>query len=342
MKKIYLVVVFLTFVGSFLGCKQPEVEIVEFNDSYTLDKNVISVEMPKKFVYDSSNIVKVEGNIEACLFAEVKDGVSNVDSKTIDIRFRLRKPMDKPVKLRIREDRALLSKYPDPDTIEEYQPFPKGSLKEYDIVIPAGKVIHDAQIELDDATKFVDDAGYLTALGVSLVEEDLAIALSKNNSVFFVKVEVLPNLINEDNVHVSDRQLSKNPVRNAVYSSNFRPDLVPLLEKDNYRTVWWVQEGSDSYLEIKFDMTLVTSGKMKCNLNSKSKTIKKVKIEVSNDGGVTFVEQGYLEVPKAGWYTYFVFDTPQEINAIRFSEFETYSTDPKDRYVDFCNISIFQ
>lgn len=338
MKKIYLLLAFLISVFTFIGCETPEVELVEFNDSYALDKNIISVDMPKKFDYDPSNIVKVDGNIETRLIAEVQDGVSKISDKSITIRFRLRKAVDKELTLSLKEDREQLSKYPESQV--GLLPFPEGALKEYEVTIPAGVVEHEATIELDDVSQFTDEAGYLTALSVSLVGGDEVVTLSKNNFVLFVKVEV-PTLIVGDNVSYIPGQVTGDPVKNVVYSSNYESHRVQNLEKYNYNSVWWVEEGSDTYLQINFDMAVVLQGTFMCPLNPKQKTVKRVKIEVSNNGGETFVEQGYLDVPDARWYISFEFDTPQEINAIKFSEFETHSNDPSDMYVDFFNVSIF-
>lgn len=74
---------FSTFI--FTACERPEVEIVEYDDSYSLDEKFIKVDIPKETDYDPNNYFKVEGKQEVILATNIVDGKGNMVNKEIPL-----------------------------------------------------------------------------------------------------------------------------------------------------------------------------------------------------------------------------------------------------------------
>lgn len=331
---------FSSLVLMISACARPSVEFVETDPSYTLDKNYISVEMPKPSTYNPHNIVMVNGDIEATLVANVEDGVGSMEDTKVPVSFRLRRALKEDLTLIIKENRELLSNY----TGEQlgYHPFPEGVLKEFKVVVPAGKTHFEATFELSNVSKFNEAPGYLTAFQISTAEGVTDVEVSPKNSTLFLKVNI-SSLIPGQNTTLSPRNIDDEPIEITSITSNFRNDMVNGLKDGRlWGSQWWVQAHSDTYLELKFDKNFIKGLGFVCYPGYKGKSIKSVKIEVSEDGGASYVYQGTVQVPDARSKIYILFNHPVAIDAIRISDFDTHSNDPSDQYVDMAEVMVFE
>lgn len=333
-------------VGALLlglgACSKPEVEIVEQDNTYGLDKDIISVEIPEKMDYNPDNIVRVQSSKEVVLMANVRDNASSIAVNQIPVAIRLRRPLSHDLKIVFKEDRDKLNEY-DGEQLG-YKAFPEGSLGEMTVTIPAGETNVQEVFKLASTDKFTEEPGYLTALSMTTAGGADNPVISAHNSALFLKVN-LSALAPMQNTSLVGRmeELGTEIVPNVAGSSNNS-------SAGNARgvfwgrlgTQFWVQEGSDTYLQGNFEKTKVGGFIFVSARGYKNKTLKAMRIEVSEDGGENFVYQGHIRLSSPSLNAYIKFDTPVDIDAIRLSEFETFSNDPGDMYVDVNSMHIIK
>lgn len=324
------------------ACGKPEVEIVEQDNSYALDKNVISVDIPKKMDYNPDNIVRVQSSPEVVLLANITDNVSTISNNQIPITIRLRRPLDHDLKIAFKEDREKLKEYRGEQL--GYKPFPQGSLGEMIVTIPAGETTVDRAFQLTATNHFTKEPGYLTALVMTTPDQAETPAISANNSTLFLKVNIslLAPKQNTSLVRMME-EIGSEPISDVIGSSN-NPSAgnAQGVFRNRWGAQWWVQEGSDTYLQANFEKNKIGGFIFVSARSYKNKHLKAMRIEVSEDGGENFVYQGKISLSSVNQYVYIKFDTPVDINAIRLSEFETFSNDPRDMYVDVSQIHIIK
>lgn len=316
------------------ACSKPEVEIVEQDNSYALDKNAISVDIPKKMDYNPHNIVRVQSSPEVILLANVKDKVSSISNNEIPITLRMRRPLDHDLKVVFKEDREQLKAYKGEQL--GYKPFPEGSLGEMTVTIPAGETVVKGHFSLKSTDSFTEEPGYLTALVMTTTGGTDSPVVSANNGILFLRVNISA-LAAKQNASLVDSQdeIGSGIVSDVVGSTNSS-------SSGNARAVFtggrgsqfWVKQGSATYLQANFEKEKIGGFVLMSPWGWKQKYLKSVRIEVSEDGGDNFVFQGTIRLGYPTTSVYVKFDTPVEINAIRLSEFETFSNDPTDMYVD--------
>lgn len=327
----------------FTACERPEVEIVEYDDSYSLDEKFIKVDIPKETNYDPTNYFKVEGSSEVILATNIVDGKGNMVNKEIPLVIRLRRALDEDLTIVLKEDRERLVDYPGIST--GIHSFPEGALKsEYRITIPAGKTMVEESIAVQDATNLTAPTGYLTAFALTTEEKD-KITPSNLNSTLYVRV-IVSALIPKQNISYINEELAGSAIPSSQIraESNYRGDHVHKLFNGStwMGSEYWVQRDSDTYIITRFSKTTVTGVVFMCVPGPKGKSLKAVTIEVSDDGGSTWIPQGSISYPDVEWDVNVQFNEPVEINAIRFTKFDTHSNDPNDLWLDMSEIQIFQ
>lgn len=345
-KHIISIIGVLVASAMLFSCKNPATEIVEFDPTYGLDPAKTNVEKPTPMDYNPNNIVIVNSgaNTTVQLSYDAKTDAVKGDGQ-FEVSLRMRRALDKDLTVNFVLDRSLLSEYQ--ETQIGFVDFPSGIVENFSMVIKAGKTVATQVVRLKDITALKKMPGYLTAFKMQLpadAPKDL-IASAVGNKVF-LKVKV---------VEASSLKListapagSAMPYFDVFPTSNFRNDGVWAISDGRYSPAhnlysWWVENKSNTWLTLELRDANPVTGFVIYNLDSggKSKTIKSVRIEVSNDKGQTYTDFGLLELPDVRRSFGIEFEKPMDINMVRFSQFDGYSTDPGDPWIDIHEIRVF-
>lgn len=93
---------------------------------------------------------------------------------------------------------------------------------------------------------------------------------------------------------------------------------------------WYVRYQSGAYLDIRFNMANVKA--VVLNVPGRYKQFKSVTVEVSDDGGNTWIDQGTVQIDRYYSTTFLEFRQPVVINAIRLKEFVPIYVDYGEQY----------
>lgn len=338
MKINYRIIPLLFFIVLAGACKR-EVTIVEFNDTYEIDKDYVSVDIPEKVNYNPNNIILYAGATEVILnyIYDEETGAVEMPDKNIPVRLKLKKPLLEPVNVVFKENRELLQSY----TGEQlsYKDFPEGTFADAKITVPAGQTVVEGSIELKNVDAFKENPGYLTGLEIILEKAAENVVISKINYALYVKVNK-STLKDEDNVMFSEEypdgcvEIDRNGIKlESDYASGH---LSKMLDGSNWSN-WWMESGSKYDLVVQFPKNQIGAILLQTWNTWDPKTIRSVKVSVSADGGNTFFEQGVVVPDRSDVAdVYIKFIKPHEINAIRLYDFVGYNA-----YIDIHELYVY-
>ncbi|MDD7559814.1 MAG: discoidin domain-containing protein [Porphyromonas sp.] len=158
MNKLYPVIA-LTLASSvaIYSCKSPEVEIVESNYAYTIDKDKVQVEMPTPFEYSSSNVTLLKNGNVSLAFKTLVTPVSKLIDGTAEVELKLtsRAPLADDVKFSFRLDPEAAEAAK--DQYKGYLPLPVEALDIADVVISKGTKDASFKIRLKESLAFFSE-----------------------------------------------------------------------------------------------------------------------------------------------------------------------------------------
>ncbi len=181
------------------SCSKAEPEIITEDPTYKIDPKEVYVDTPAKFLYNTDNILRNESDRIIALEVKVIDGVPEINTETIPLTFRLRRPLTKDLVITLEQDNSLLSRYAGDRT--NVQEFPEGTFEGLSVTIPAGTLTHTANIQIKNVNQLTDVNDYLTAFRF-VVPTDVNMA--EEAKVMYVRANVeVPKVLLLDEVHPS-------------------------------------------------------------------------------------------------------------------------------------------
>lgn len=167
------------------SCSKAEPEIITEDPTYKIDPKEVYVDTPAKFLYNTDNILRNESDRIIALEVKVIDGVAEINTETIPLTFRLRRPLTKDLVITLEQDNSLLSRYAGDRT--NVQEFPEGTFEGLSVTIPAGTLTHTANIQIKNVKQLTNTNGYLTAFRF-VVPSDVNMA--EEAKVMYVRANV--------------------------------------------------------------------------------------------------------------------------------------------------------
>ncbi len=152
-------------------------------------------------------------------------------------------------------------------------------------------------------------------------------------SIVIEDVEALPEGNNIEVAQASGSTLGTNALS---LKSNYRTDHLYKLNDGSSYSNWWVD--ADNEPSVWLTVNLKETAKVKgFNIvtGSYGKKLSSVKVWASQDGGVTFVEQGVVSGVERDYTVRVSFKTPIQINALKFTDFKGES-----RWIDLHEIEL--
>lgn len=320
----------LSMVALATSCKDKAVEIVEQDPSYTLDANVISVDIPKPFIFNDNNIVRYNGSTE--LFANAKvDASSTVTmaTNTIDLSFTLRRPFATATEFVLEEDRSLLDEYRGIKT--DFREFPANSVSGLRFTIPPGQTSFTTSLTIDNISQLTALPGYLTAYRLKPVQEVQKLQLSESAKTFYLKVRVKPTpLGSPTNAELSTgiesnwTKLTNSQMRVDQGSGSSSTSIAALIDGVRLRS-WYGTAGGSNQIIFTFTRPRTVAGLVVYS-RYPLYALSKFKIQAAEDE-VTWAPQG--EITNTGGLTafYVKFTTPIETDKIRLYDLEALQSD---------------
>lgn len=314
-----------------------KVEVVESDDSYTLDKNVVHVEIPKKFNFNPNNIISFVGAAEVILPISLDGTTASMDNTIIPVKIKLKRALTDDATLIFEEDRELLKSY----TGEQlgYHEFPAGTFGATNVTIPKDVTDFESQLNIKDFSKLIEKPGYLTAFRMKIKNSAPDTQVSTINYSLYVKASISPLKVqdNVDVVYNLPSGFTKIPSGNLKLNSNYKADrLGALNDGSTWSGNWWVQGGSDTYLKIEFPKSKV-GGIRITRASGNPKAIKNVEVSASLDSGKTAFSQGTIVNSNTSASSFVItFKEPLEINSVVLSKFLGV-----EEYMDIHEIEVF-
>lgn len=332
MKVNYRIIPLLFFILLSGACNR-EVTVVEFNDTYEIDKDYVSVDIPQKFNYNPNNIILYVGATEVRLTYRYDETTGSVEmpNKSIPVKIKLKKALPEPVNIVFKENKELLQNY----TGEQlgYKDFPQGTFADAKITLPAGQTLIEGSIELKNVEAFRENPGYLTGLEMTLEKAGDNVVISKINYALYVKVNK-SDLEDGDNIEFKTelpQGLVELDRKNIRAESDYASGHLWKMFDGNSWSNWWVKPKSEYDLVLRFPEAKVGAILILTNNIWDLKTLKSVKVAISADNGNTFYRQGEVMVDdNRTRYVYVKFIKPYEINTIRLYEFDGYNEEAID------------
>lgn len=342
MKKQNYIILIITSFLFLLGSCTEDPKILEFNESYT-------PKAPKKGERDKappldlltvySYFKTTESNVIITRIAENDGSITINDIEDIILQVKTSIAVEKSTEINIevmtQED-------------EEYQKIIKGStallpddtytILNNTLTFDIGKKeAGETTIRLD-AEKFKDlDAKYNFALPLKMTISS-GEATIKNHFVLHVSLSDVEALPNGNNVSVATSTPAGTTISGSsltLYSDYATSSLYKLNDGSSYSYNWWVPSGEDHYLAIGLTETMMVKSVIFDLSYWGGKRLKSVKVLVSNNSGSTYVEQGIAEFSSGSNKAIVVFDTPVNINFIKFKDFIGY-----DSYIDLYEVKV--
>lgn len=320
----------LGVVAVATSCRDKEVEIVEQDSSYTLDANVISVDIPTPFVFNDNNIVRYNGSME--LFANAKvDASSEVTmvNNTIDLSFTLRRPFTEPTEFVLEEDRSLLDGYRGVKV--DFREFPENVLSGLRFTIPEGQTKFSTRLTINNISQLTSLPGYLTAYRLRPAQAVEKLQISESAQVFYLKVRVKPTpLGSPTNVSLSTgiegtwNKLNNTQMRVDQGTGVTSNSIASLIDGVRVRS-WYGTAGSSNQINFTFTRPRTVAG-LVVYFRYPLYALRKFKIQAAEDE-VTWAPQG--EITNTGGLTafYVKFATPIETDKLRLYDFEALQSD---------------
>lgn len=318
----------LSVVALATSCRDKAVEIVEQDPSYTLDANVISVDIPKPFIFNENNIVRYNGSTELTLNAKVDiNSIVTMTGSTIDLNFTLRRALTAPTEFVLEEDRSLLDQYR--GVKADFQEFPANSVEGLRFTIPQGVKTFSTRLMLQNTSQFTHVPGYLTAYRLRPVQEGQKLEVSEATRVLYLKVRVKQSpLGSPTNAELTTRvesswiKLTNGQMNIDGPGTQYSP-VTNLIDGSKNRS-WMVLAGSSTRVTFSFFQPRTVAGVALFSRVSQYGP-KKFSIEVAEDE-TTWSPQG--EIISTGANSLYVkFRTPVETNKIRINLLEALQPD---------------
>ncbi|MCE9107339.1 hypothetical protein [Bacteroides pyogenes] len=324
-----------------VACDDPSVEIVEQNNSYKLDPNAIYVDMPEKFGYNTSNLIRNEGGAEVVLYASEVGGEIQLPVTEIPLVFKLKRSLKQATKFVFSPDEELMKLYT--GVKEGFKPFPENTFSGMEFTIPSGTTDYTAVIRIKGIAELNQKPGFLTAYRLQPVAGgDTDIKVSESSKALYIKLK-FSLLKDEENVSLRKNlgeDWNKIPSSLITPQSDYQPGRLPYIvdgQKYYWSSNWWIPGGGSETLELAFTKQKV-GGIVFYTNSSYQKVIRSVRVSVSEDDGASYFDQGYVEPEKTNM-VYIAFNKPVEINKIKFSNFESWNF--SDPYVDIHEVEVY-
>lgn len=321
----------LGVVALATSCRDKAVEIVEQDPSYTLDANVISVDIPKPFIFNENNIVRYNGSTELIVSAKVDlNSVVTMTGNTIDLSFTLRRALAAPTEFVLEEDRSLLDQYRGVKT--DFRELPENSVEGLRFTIPQGVKTFSTRLTIQNSAQLTHVPGYLTAYRLRPVQDGQKLEVSEATRVLYLKVRVKQSplgsptnatlttgvenswiLLTNGQMNVSGPGTTYSPVTNLIDGT-----------KGSAARSWSTVIGSSSNVIFTFFKPRTVAG-IVIHSRYAQYGVKRFRIEVAEDE-TTWSSQG--EITNTGTSAVYVkFATPVETNKVRLSMLEALQSD---------------
>lgn len=319
----------LSMVAMATSCKDKGVEIVEQDPSYTLDANVISVDIPKPFIFNDNNIVRHNGSTDLLLNAKV-DPSSTVTmaTNTIDLTFTLRRPFATATEFVLEEDKSLLDEYRGVKT--DFRELPENTVSGLRFTIPPGQTSFTTRLTIDNLSQLTNVPGYLTAYRLKPAQEVQKLQISETAKTFYLKVRVKPtplgsptNAVATTGIESSWTKVINTHMRLEQGGGTASTSLNMLTDGAKIRS-WVSQASPSSFIGFTFTRPRTVVG-MAISARNVGYGIKKMKIEVAEDE-LTWSPQGELTNINTATAYYVKFNTPVETDKLRFYFLEAFQT----------------
>lgn len=319
----------LAVVALATSCRDKAVEIVEQDPSYTLDANVISVDIPKPFVFNENNIVRYNGSTELTLNAKVDiNSIVTMTGSTIDLNFTLRRVLTAPTEFVLEEDRSLLDQYR--GVKADFQEFPANSVEGLRFTIPQGVKTFSTRLTLQNTSQFTHVPGYLTAYRLRPVQEGQKLEVSEATRVLYLKVRIKQSPLGsptnaEQTTGVEDSwfKLTNGQMNVDGPSTTYAP-IANLIDGNKAGRSWSTVVSSSSRVTFTFFKPRTVAGVALFSRYAQY-GVKKFSIEVAEDE-TTWSPQG--EIVSTGVNSLYVkFRSPVETNKIRINMLEALQSD---------------
>lgn len=334
----------LSVLALVTSCRKPEVEIVEQNNSYKLDEREISVDMPVKFEHNPNNLIKADIPSEVVVNVSPEGELSVPNGNKFKVLVRLKKPSETPIEVEFVENAELQKSYMARN--EEFKALAADHVVDRKFTIPAGVTSHTASLVLADYASLVEKPGYVAVYSLKLVKEVEGVEVSKLSSSLEVKVKVTSftegDFASEDE-YVEGKKVDRSLIN---VTTNYNPGRVGVLNDGrSYGNNWWVPSNQDKYLDIAFPAKKIAGFTLNYAYSQgMRKTINKVTVMVSNDGGSTYYRWGNLSFGANRKYSNsIIFDVHPmpEITNIRLVDF-VGNNPGSDDYVDLTEVEVYE
>lgn len=350
MKVHVLSVSMLAALFGLAGCSKPSTEIVEADYSYTLDKNVISVEMPEKFVHNPSNLVASTTDEEVLVVLNNKTLPEGKDDYTFQASVKLKRPMDAPVKVVFKLNAEQTAIYKS-GLGDDFAELAEGSIEGLEFSIPDGVTSFTTNLTLKNAREILNTQKSLCGVfSLYMVGEQDGVMISKHSDDLYVKV-FTSVLVSKPNVSIVSGYYVPNNWKLVDHTkvraaSNYLNNRVSLIVDGNSKwgaPNWWAPSkgltDTDAILALYFDEAKIVG--FRVVQNNPPKTLKSFDVGVSVDNGQTNYAWGHIADSQAYTTSLIIkFNEPELINTILL--YNLMSNKPgNDSYIDIHEIEVY-
>lgn len=303
-----------------VACSKADPEVIIEDPAYQLDPKEIAVSKPEPFVYNENNILRNVSAKDVTLDAMLLDGQVTMEETTIPLSFRLRRPLTEALTIKLEKDASLFSKYTGDRT--NVQDFPEDTFEGLTITIPAGKVVHEAQLTIKNVERLTNTNGYLVAFRYNVPS---SVSLAEEASLLFVRVNVkepkflLLDAKEESWVDMPSSDFSVSPLKDASYGS------------------WYVRNTSKLTISKSASAASSTIAGISLRVNPPSYAMKTLRIKVYNEtvgDGETF---DLITLPSPDRDIFIKFPKPLTYSKIELTEFSGFTS----RWAEILDVKLY-
>lgn len=316
----------LGLIASVASCRDKGVEIVEQDPSYTLDANVISVDIPKPFVFNDNNIVRYDGSsTELLTTAKVKDNSEvTMNTSSFELNFTLRRPFTEPTDFVLEEDKALLENYR--GVKAGFKDLPANTVSGLSFTIPKDQTNFRITLQVQNLPQLNTMPGYLTAYRLRPAKAVEKLQISETAQVFYLKIRVRPTPLGNPNNVMEGTGIE--PSWHKLSAAHMKLDQGPgtnsssinKLIDGNVQTNSWYGNPS-SLINFNFTRPRTVAG-IAIVTRSSSYFVKGLKIDAAEDE-VTLASQGSVaDVTPRNGVIYVKFSKPIETDKLKLYDFQ--------------------
>ncbi|NYI49043.1 DUF1735 domain-containing protein [Macellibacteroides fermentans] len=309
------------FLYSFSACNTNEVEVVQQDTSWQMDRKYIEEDIREQLGIDPFTNLAYLGYYDSpYLQINAKNDLSNTtipNGTEYSVKVKLSNVYKENVTVSLVKDDNLMSQFP--EKVEGISIFPEDTYSLEPAIVKAGETEAVFKITFKNLNKLNNNKGYVMALKLQIegTHQNLQVAKTRVNYFVRMRVEIQLDNVDSSNMPIEGTLFNSN----LTFESNIRPDKLGSLKDGDLTVNKWYTSTEASYLDIIIPEKTSIKGLLLHTTSGYA--LKGCDVLVEENG--EWVNNGAFEISAKSLACYVKFKKPVECTKIRLIKIKQFS-----------------